>query len=427
MRNLAPSILVLENKQGHIVRVFNVEEKKFALIQRLDTKRVEVVDDVKRLEQEEIPFKLISQLTLEQLKKGGFEQEGMGSLRLVEEVDHLAPQVELEGEDDEEFKKVLKYTAIGQIALILFIFAVGYILSEYVFKKEEPVLVTVVKQEEIKPEPPQPKPRKVVQMSEKKIKKVNITKKTVEVAKTKITTPKKVTQKSAPLLSKVKTQHSEGPKVPNKPRDLGQMGALGLLGGSNKAAGNRQGLDIGAVNKGGLAGFGAGKGRSGTDRAVFAAGLVATSAGGGIGSGSGAGGGGGYNSRGMGSGHSGYGKHSLAGSSSGFVAPLSAEAEIEGGLERSQIEAVIRRNQGQILYCYERTLQTKPSVKGRVHMAWVINGSGRVSLAKVEDSSLDDSQVESCIAGKIRGWKFPAPKGNVDVKVSYPFNLSRTL
>ena len=92
---------------------------------------------------------------------------------------------------------------------------------------------------------------------------------------------------------------------------------------------------------------------------------------------------GGYETRGKGGGKPGYGKMSLAGSSGAYFQPLAEEALIQGGLDRDQINAVINRHRGQIIYCYEKGLQVKPKLAGRVNVKFVIARNGRVSTAKV--------------------------------------------
>lgn len=422
-------VFVLENKMGQVVRTLHLDSDQIFLVIRQDTKRVEVLGDLSDFEEREIPFTLISAFSADDIRKKPFMKEGLGSIRFLDQVEVVSPLHHFEEEDENDMKYIAKWIAIAHIGLLLLVIGGSKIYRS--FTEEELVTVQVVKQDEIKKEIPKPpvEVQKTVKVSEKKITKV-VKKQSVQKVKPKYEVKRQVPVKSVKSFvakSKPHAKPSEGPKVKNKSRELNEMGALGAIGGFNKAAGKRAGLDIGSVSKGGIAGLGAGSGRSGTDRAISASGLVAMSAGGGSGSGAGAGGGGGYNTRGMGTGHSGYGKHSMAGSSSGFVAPMESEGEVEGGLEKSQIDAVVRRNMGQILYCYEKSLQSKPGIKGRVHMAWVIGGNGRVKSSRVEDSSVNEAQVESCIAGKIRGWKFPSPKGNMNVSVTYPFQLSRTM
>lgn len=56
-------------------------------------------------------------------------------------------------------------------------------------------------------------------------------------------------------------------------------------------------------------------------------------------------------------------------------------------------------------------------------MNFEVNGQGGVNYSRVLRSSLGDRDVESCISMRMLTWKFPTPKGGVNVKVSYPFML----
>jgi hypothetical protein len=46
-----------------------------------------------------------------------------------------------------------------------------------------------------------------------------------------------------------------------------------------------------------------------------------------------------------------------------------------------------------------------------------------LNFSRVKDSSLGDPEVEGCITQRMMGWKFPNPRGGVNVKVTYPFLL----
>lgn len=115
----------------------------------------------------------------------------------------------------------------------------------------------------------------------------------------------------------------------------------------------------------------------------------------------------------------------LAGGSvgAGNVMALSDDEEtsIEGGLDRDAIAEVIKRNLGQIRYCYERQLSSNPDLYGKVLVKFVIGADGLLSSQKVDTTTLKSEMVEGCILRRMAGWKFPLPKGGTQVRVSYPF------
>jgi TonB family protein len=129
---------------------------------------------------------------------------------------------------------------------------------------------------------------------------------------------------------------------------------------------------------------------------------------------------------GFGAGGSGAGGRRDAGGGSGkiVVGSVSAPAVdsvLEGNLSKDEIEAVIRANLAKIKACYERQLQFKRGLQGRVMSKFVINPDGRVSTASISQSELRDGATETCISNEIRRWKFPLPRGGGQVSVSYPF------
>lgn len=134
---------------------------------------------------------------------------------------------------------------------------------------------------------------------------------------------------------------------------------------------------------------------------------------------------GGIGTKGAGGGLGGYGETdygSGAGQSISTI-PLSKEAVIEGGLDRALIIATIMRYLSQVRACYEEGLKQRPNIIGSVTMNFEINGMGGVNFSRVQRSSLGDKDVEDCIAKRMVHWNFPAPKGGVNVGVSYPFML----
>jgi outer membrane biosynthesis protein TonB len=114
----------------------------------------------------------------------------------------------------------------------------------------------------------------------------------------------------------------------------------------------------------------------------------------------------------------------LAGGSVGtgnVVALVDEETVVEGGLDRDAIAEVIRRNIGQIRYCYERQLSSNPELYGKILVKWTIGSAGEVGGLKVDTTTLKSAMVEGCIMRRMASWQFPVPKGGTQVNVTYPF------
>ena len=101
--------------------------------------------------------------------------------------------------------------------------------------------------------------------------------------------------------------------------------------------------------------------------------------------------------------------------------PTHKETIILGSLDRSQVDAVIKRNLSKFRYCYQRELTKNPELGGKVTVKFTIAKNGQVSAAKTKVSSVANSAVEGCLNKTMMKLQFPAPKGEGIVIVSYPF------
>lgn len=92
----------------------------------------------------------------------------------------------------------------------------------------------------------------------------------------------------------------------------------------------------------------------------------------------------------------------------------------QGFCKKSDITKNVRRRAGAIRACYERELQVKPKLKGKVTARWTITLDGRVSNASVVKSSLKNKAVEGCLLRTVRRMRFAKPEGGVCV-IQWPF------
>ena len=219
--------------------------------------------------------------------------------------------------------------------------------------------------------------------------------------------------------SKMKEAKGDKVEISQKQKDkeivenAGIMGALSDAGNIEGLGGN-SGLD--ASLQGGLGGVIGAKG-------------VQMGSGGLGGSGSGLGGGGsadglgGLGNKGTGRGSSGYGTGggSYGKKKKGGIGKIGGAPIILGSLDKSLIDAVIKRNMNQIKYCYSRELNKNPSLGGKIVVKFVIAKDGSVSKADIKTSTMGSPAVEGCIKSRFRKFKFPEPKGGGIVIVSYPF------
>ena len=97
------------------------------------------------------------------------------------------------------------------------------------------------------------------------------------------------------------------------------------------------------------------------------------------------------------------------------------ETNVVGALPPELIRNVIHENRNVFRYCYERMLQQHQGLHGTVKVQFVIGASGQVISSALKESTMHDSDVESCVVGKMRGLQFPRPQGGGVVIVNYPF------
>ncbi|QDK37364.1 AgmX/PglI C-terminal domain-containing protein [Bdellovibrio sp. NC01] len=398
-------LLILQNQLGQKVRTFSVEAEALNLVYLTDKRRVEAYTRLESLDENKVDYRLLKTINLSEISEAGMVIPGVGSVRVAgAKVDNSPIYYLPEENDKEDLKIIMQKTALGHLAALFALMLGSWVIAHYFSKKEEPQLVTIVlPKDETKPEKAQPAPH--VKVSEHKLKQTN-----------------KVYR---PVANKLKTKPYKVNTA--KAVNVERVGALAALGGIPTGAKGYEGLDPRSMKAIRAAGTGSGgggvgsAGRGGIKGYMPGSGLIAGSAG----EGGRAQSAGGYGTRGVGGGKAGYGKLNMVGGTSAVSLPLDEEATVEGGLDRDQIIAVINRNRGQIIYCYEKGLQAAPTLGGRVAVDFVIGPAGRITTAKVSQSSLGSRMVENCMLDRMRTWQFPRPVGKVNVDVLYPFELTR--
>ena len=97
---------------------------------------------------------------------------------------------------------------------------------------------------------------------------------------------------------------------------------------------------------------------------------------------------------------------------------------ILGALDKSLIDAVIRKNMADVRHCYQLELPAHPELRGKITVKFVISKEGAVIKAEIKSSTMESPEVESCIVSVFMQMRYPEPKGGGIVIVSYPFVFS---
>ncbi len=95
--------------------------------------------------------------------------------------------------------------------------------------------------------------------------------------------------------------------------------------------------------------------------------------------------------------------------------------EVESAdVDREKLTSFVRARKGAIQQCYERELKRNQTLRGKIVVRFTITTQGRASEIDIEENTLNNEAVSSCIKTVIRGWVFPF-KPPSEVPVAYPF------
>lgn len=104
------------------------------------------------------------------------------------------------------------------------------------------------------------------------------------------------------------------------------------------------------------------------------------------------------------------------------VKPGTASGDF-GSLTREEIDKVVRGRANLIKACYQRELNRKRDLGGKLVVNFVIAADGSVKSTRIDPgSSLRDEGVEGCVRTIITKLRFPAKGGGI---VNYPFLFSQ--
>ncbi|MDY7229013.1 AgmX/PglI C-terminal domain-containing protein [Hyalangium rubrum] len=107
---------------------------------------------------------------------------------------------------------------------------------------------------------------------------------------------------------------------------------------------------------------------------------------------------------------------------SGRVSDSTPEVE-SSDVDRDALTRYVKARLKAIQGCYEKELKRNPNLKGKVVVRFSIMPSGRTGNIDVEENTLGNDAVGSCIRTVIRSWVFPF-KPDDEVPVAYPFVFS---
>jgi outer membrane biosynthesis protein TonB len=96
-----------------------------------------------------------------------------------------------------------------------------------------------------------------------------------------------------------------------------------------------------------------------------------------------------------------------------------APPPVPQGEEKAAIASYIRDQTGDVHRCYEKRLDDRPTLQGKLYVILYIGPSGRVIGATTQ--GLDDNELVKCVLPYVRKWEFDKPKSGGKLMVKYPF------
>jgi TonB family protein len=129
-------------------------------------------------------------------------------------------------------------------------------------------------------------------------------------------------------------------------------------------------------------------------------------------------------SKGLRSGNSSYGSHSLRQRNRKELILIKEDPQVAGSLNKAVVGRYIRRYWTRFKYCYDRALENEPDLFGKITLRFRIDAEGRVNDIETLFNSTENSALEACIFRVMKQIRFPKITDGVDALVTYPFVFS---
>ncbi len=95
----------------------------------------------------------------------------------------------------------------------------------------------------------------------------------------------------------------------------------------------------------------------------------------------------------------------------GLVYPVEESLRIEGSLTKKEVSNVVIEKRYSLKKCYDAALQRSPKLTGEMFIQFRVGKtSGKALATVIRQSTIDDSELKTCITEKINTWKFPGKK-----------------
>ena len=91
---------------------------------------------------------------------------------------------------------------------------------------------------------------------------------------------------------------------------------------------------------------------------------------------------------------------------------------------KERIRAALAARENEVKACYQQALGAAAEPTGRVVVTLMYNRDGHVIQAQIDEATVHDERVESCITDHAYAWAMPKPTPAGVVTVSYPYSFA---
>lgn len=95
-------------------------------------------------------------------------------------------------------------------------------------------------------------------------------------------------------------------------------------------------------------------------------------------------------------------------------------------VDRHGVQSAVRAAKPGVVDCYRQALERNPELGGTLRVRFTVarkDGTGRIRDAEIADEGLGNPFFEMCVLTALGEMEYPAPDGDGEVVVTYPFNL----
>lgn len=91
--------------------------------------------------------------------------------------------------------------------------------------------------------------------------------------------------------------------------------------------------------------------------------------------------------------------------------------------DQASIDEEVRARLVDLRACYDTRAERNPELQGVITARFVIDDQGRARDIELESETLDDDELDACLAGVLSSIAFPPAPSSEAIAVTYPFEF----